>query len=73
MAYLLKDCEANLNYLDGKLNALSPEAVLARGFAICLDGQGTVIRNSDDLKNNDMIEIRLHKGIVDAQIKKNII
>jgi len=72
MAYLLKDCEANLNYLDGKLHALSPEAVLARGFAICLDRHGSVITNVDNLKNNELIKIQLHKGIVDAQIKKII-
>jgi len=70
LAYVLQGCAARLNYLDGKLEALSPEAVLARGFAICLDEAGTVVRNADSLNDADFLNIRLHQGIVGARVVK---
>ena len=70
LAYLLQGYAARLNYFEGKLEALSPEAVLARGFAICLDAAGTVVRNADSLNDADFLNIRLHQGIVGAQVVK---
>jgi exodeoxyribonuclease VII large subunit len=52
-----------------KLNILSPFAVLARGFAICSDGNDTIIKNSKDINIGDIVNIRLALGSFKAEVK----
>ncbi|MHB1255729.1 MAG: exodeoxyribonuclease VII large subunit [Dethiobacteraceae bacterium] len=68
LCYLLQGCTARLDFLAGKLGALSPEAVLARGFAICLDENGGVVRDAKQLAPDDLLRIRLHQGHADARV-----
>jgi len=68
LAYLLQGCTAKLDLLAGKLGALSPEAVLARGFAICLDENGGVVRDAHCLAPDDLLRIRLHQGHAAARV-----
>lgn len=68
MAYLLQGCTARVELLSGKLGALSPEAVLGRGFAICLDAEGRVVRDAEQLLPGDAIGVRLQKGQVGASV-----
>ena len=44
------------------LEALSPLAVLSRGYAIAQDKQGHVISNASELSNGDNVRVRLAKG-----------
>ena len=47
----------------GKLQALSPLQTLSRGYAIAsLLPEGTTVRDSEQLKPGDTIDIRFHKG-----------
>jgi exodeoxyribonuclease VII large subunit len=47
----------------GKLQVLSPLKTLSRGYAIAsLIPEGTVIRESEQLKHGDTIDLRFHKG-----------
>src|SRR5688572_20097871 len=50
------------------LDALSPLAVLDRGYAICLKPDGQVIRSAEVVQPNDDIEVRLHKGRLQAKV-----
>ncbi|MBT9167571.1 MAG: Exodeoxyribonuclease 7 large subunit [Syntrophomonadaceae bacterium] len=68
LSYLLHCCSAKLDFLAGKLGALNPEAVLARGFAICLDEHGGVVRDARHLAFDDLLRIRLHQGNADARV-----
>ena len=50
------------------LHALSPLAVLGRGFSICRDSEGRAIRNSAAVKQGDRISIQFHSGSAEADI-----
>jgi exodeoxyribonuclease VII large subunit len=50
------------------LDALSPLAVLERGYAICLTPDGRVIRSADSVAIEDEVRIQLHKGGLLAKV-----
>ncbi|MBS4007834.1 MAG: exodeoxyribonuclease VII large subunit [Clostridium sp.] len=68
LSYLMQSYTAKLDFLAGKLGALNPDAVLARGFAICLDGNGKVVRDARQLAPDDLLRTRLHQGYADARV-----
>ena len=45
-----------------RLEALSPLATLARGYAICRDGDGHVVYDAADVKVDEEIKVNLSKG-----------
>ena len=51
----------------GKANALSPLAILSRGYSIA-EVEGTVVKSTSQLKNNDKISLILSDGRVDATV-----
>ncbi len=59
-----------MNGTVGRLNALSPLAILERGYAIARSGDGGVIRSAEDVAVGDHVDVRLGEGeisgIVDA-------
>ncbi|MCR3922076.1 MAG: exodeoxyribonuclease VII large subunit [Firmicutes bacterium] len=69
MAYLVQGRTAKLDILMGKLGALNPEAVLERGFSICYDQAGQVVRDAKYLQIGDNVQIRLRLGHAGAQIR----
>jgi len=52
----------------GTLDALSPLAVLDRGYAVCLTPDGHVIRNAEEVELNAPIRVRLHRGKLAAVV-----
>jgi exodeoxyribonuclease VII large subunit len=50
------------------LDALSPLAVLERGYAICLTGDGRVVRSADAVDIDSEVEVRLHEGSLSARV-----
>ena len=52
----------------GALNALSPLAVLSRGYSIASHG-GSVIKSVNEVKADDDISIRLSDGNINARVK----
>ena len=44
------------------LDAISPLAVLERGYAICQKPDGRVVRSTDDVQTGDNVTVRLHRG-----------
>ena len=46
----------------GKLDALSPLGVLARGYAIAQRLDSTVIKDAASLEENDELLLRFHRG-----------
>lgn len=51
-----------------RLDALSPLAVLERGYAVCLTPEGKVLRNADSVELNAPIKVRLHRGTLHANV-----
>jgi len=53
-----------------KLVALSPEAVLARGFSITRLPDGTVVRSSQQLSVGAAAQVVFHQGTAEVRVKK---
>jgi exodeoxyribonuclease VII large subunit len=58
----LRRWSAQLDALDGRLRSLSPLAVIERGYALVLSGDGAVIRSTTQLAPGDQIRTRLNDG-----------
>ncbi len=65
---LLKQRYASFNQLCGQLEAVSPLAVLRRGYAIVSRQDGQVVKEATQLRCGESIEIRLHQGAVQATV-----
>ena len=50
------------------LDALSPLAVLERGYAICLTPEGRVIRSADAVSVDETVKVKLHQGSLSARV-----
>jgi exodeoxyribonuclease VII large subunit len=52
----------------GKLETLSPLAVLGRGYALAWDGQGRLLRDAEQVAPGDALRLRLHHGALSARV-----
>ena len=50
------------------LDALSPLAVLERGYAICLLQDGRVVRSADAVEVDQTVKVKLHQGSLSARV-----
>lgn len=53
----------------GRLEALSPLAVIARGYAMALDGDGRVVSSVDALAIGDSLSVRVSDGVIDCAVR----
>ena len=60
----------HLQHQQAHLQHLNPHAVLARGYSISYTADGTVLRNSDQIKIGDNIQVTFAKGWCDASVSK---
>jgi exodeoxyribonuclease VII large subunit len=54
-----------------RLDALSPLAVLSRGYAIAVTTGGRAIRSSSEVKRGDTISVRVHRGTFRADVTES--
>jgi exodeoxyribonuclease VII large subunit len=59
-----------LQHASARLQALSPLAVLSRGYALVYGPDGALLRSAVDVKPGHAIRARLANGSVDAQVTK---
>jgi exodeoxyribonuclease VII large subunit len=59
---------ARLNRAYTRLEALSPLAVLSRGYALIYSDRGTLLRSSAEVAAGEMIHARLGQGTLDATV-----
>jgi exodeoxyribonuclease VII large subunit len=64
----LEAAQGRLGEAAGRLHALSPLAVLARGYAIASRRDGVALRAATEVVPGDAIVLRLHRGTVDATV-----
>ncbi len=57
-----------LDNLGSKLDALSPLAVISRGYTIALDKKGNSIKSINDVKKDQRINLRLKDGSIEANV-----
>ncbi|MDX8401125.1 MAG: exodeoxyribonuclease VII large subunit, partial [Mariprofundaceae bacterium] len=56
--------------LSGTIAALSPEQVLERGFALCLDAQGRVVSRAAALSPGATLRTRFHDGEAESRVER---
>ena len=56
----------NVSVAMGKLDSLSPLAVLARGYAIAFDASGAVIKRAAEVGRGERVRVRLADGELDC-------
>jgi exodeoxyribonuclease VII large subunit len=62
-------CHARLGALAGRLDTLSPLAVLARGYAVCWnEDQTRAIRDASDVATGDTVHVTLSRGQIAAKV-----
>ncbi len=57
-----------LAHAAGKLDALSPLSVLARGYALVQTDAGRVVRSASDVQIDQALRVRLHRGELDVRV-----
>jgi exodeoxyribonuclease VII large subunit len=67
---LLLRRRGKLNQLAGQLEALSPLAILDRGYALVFDSQGVLLKDASQVKTGEEISARLAKGMVTATVSR---
>ena len=64
----LKNQAEKLNLQMAKLDALSPLAVLTRGYSITQTEDGSVLRDASNVTPGDRLKIRLENGKLEAEV-----
>ena len=61
---------SRLDQLAGRLTALSPLAILERGYALVFDASGKLVKDGAKVQIGEDISARLAKGEITATVKK---
>jgi exodeoxyribonuclease VII large subunit len=61
---------SRLQLAAGKMDALSPLAILERGYAICRDNKGTVLKDSANASIGDTVTVKLSRGGLLCQVEQ---
>lgn len=63
--------DSALRDLRGRLESLSPLAVLARGYAICQEaGTGRILKRTTGIRPGARVDVRLHQGGIACEVKE---
>jgi exodeoxyribonuclease VII large subunit len=65
----LKSRRSRLELEVGRMNALSPLAILERGYAICRDDQGAILRDPSSVARGDRVAVTLGRGELDCRVE----
>ena len=68
--FTLQARQARLSAQAGTLRSLSPSAVLNRGYSICRDADGTILRDAARLQSGDPFSVTLSKGNIAARAER---
>lgn len=71
MSRRMEGVSYQLSAIGGRLDALSPLGVLARGFAVPRDHTGRVLRRAGDFHAGDPFDLRVVDGTVKARVEGN--
>ena len=68
--FTLQALQARLSAQTGTLRSLGPAAVLSRGYSICRDADGTILRDAARLQKGDPFSVTLSKGNIAARAER---
>jgi len=66
----VEEARSRLGLAAASLDALSPLAVLQRGYAIAEQENGQLLRDSAAISVGDPMRVRLAKGMLDARVER---
>ena len=66
---LIKDKKVRFEMLINTLKLVNPLGILEKGYSL-VECNGKIIKDSNDTKVNDYINIKLHKGKIKAEVKE---
>jgi exodeoxyribonuclease VII large subunit len=69
LAKQMEEAEKRLSLSAASLDALSPLAVLGRGYAIAQTENGKLLRDANSVSIGDSVRVRLSKGILGARVE----
>ena len=70
MVHAVDHLSARIDSLAGRLHALSPLAVLERGYSITFHSDRKILKSAASVKAGDSIETRLHHGRVISRVEQ---
>ena len=63
--------EARLGSVSARLDALSPLAVLGRGYAVCWNADRTkIVRDAQSVADGDEVNVTLERGALRCEVKE---
>lgn len=69
--HLLDFRKSHYESFRSRLESLNPDRILARGYSISRRSpEGSILRDSDEVQIGDQVEITLHRGRVDTEVKR---
>jgi exodeoxyribonuclease VII large subunit len=68
MEQSIRKSQQSFSRVAGTLDALSPLAVLDRGYAVCQAPDGRVVRDADTVEVNSAVRVRLSRGSLTAVV-----
>lgn len=68
MEVVMQREQAEVRKLAAQLHALSPLAILGRGYAVALSAEGKALTNASDVSVGDTVQVRLHEGSLAAKV-----
>lgn len=58
-----------IEYLSKSLDNLSPDKLFLKGYSMVSNKEGKIIKDIKDISVNDIIMVRMNKGIIEAEVK----
>lgn len=65
---ILQEARTELKEVRARVRSLSPQSTLDRGYAVIQKGNGDLVRSPTDVKVGELVQLRLAKGEIGAQI-----
>ena len=69
MKAVLQREKARVELAAGRMHALSPLAILERGYAICRDQQGIILKDAGSVSAGDAVNVRLARGELGCRVE----
>ena len=69
---LLRERRARFEHFLGQLEALSPTAILERGYALVFDSSGKLLLDAGRVSSGEQISARVARGTVIAIVKRSV-
>ncbi len=70
--HCLATLELRLKHLQAQLTQLNPQAILERGYSITYTPQGKIVRDSNQLKSGDRIQVKFAHGHCNADVSDSM-